>query len=113
MVTSFKPTEDAGAGFVIRLWELGSQPRSFDLDVAAMGADAAWHTNLVETDLAPAVITNGVISATATANEITTYRFTTGPVADEIFADGFESGDLSAWSLAVQSAVVRCLVRLR
>ena len=52
MVTSFKPAEDAGAGFVIRVWELGGQPRSFDLDVAAMGAHAAWHTNLVETDLA-------------------------------------------------------------
>jgi len=102
VVTGFKPAEDTGAGFVIRVWELGGQPRSFDLDAAAMGARAAWNTNLVETDLAPAVITDGVISAAATANEITTYRFTTGAVAAEIFADDFESGDLSAWSLAVQ-----------
>ena len=75
VVTAFKPAEDPGQGFVVRVWELGDQPQTFNIDVSAMGANSAWHTTLVETDIAQATVTDGVISAAATANEIITYRF--------------------------------------
>ena len=97
VVTAFKPAEDQGHGFVVRAWELGGLPRAFNIDTSAMGTSRAWHTNLVETDIAPTTVANGVISAAATANEITTYRF----INDLIFADGFEGGDTSGWTVVV------------
>ena len=97
VVTAFKPAEDANAGFIVRAWELDDTPIIFSIDASEMGADRAWRTNLVETDLQPAMLADGVISASATANEIVTYRFVTGV----LFADGFESGDASAWTETV------------
>jgi alpha-mannosidase len=98
VVTAFKPAEDDGAGFVVRLWELGGQARSFGIDATAMGTRAAWRTNLVETDVAPATVSNGVVSVASGAMEITTYRLSADPPIGAIFADGFESGDLQSWS---------------
>jgi hypothetical protein len=98
VVTAFKPAEDPGHGFVVRAWELGGLARAFDIDASAMSINSAWHTTLVETDIAQTTVTNGVISAQATANEITSYRFF---YDDPIFADGFESGDTSGWTVAV------------
>ena len=97
VVTAFKPAEDPGHGFVVRTWELGGQSRAFDIDASAMSIDmVARQTNLVETDVAPAIVTAGVISASASANEIVTYRF-----VEPLFADGFESGDTSCWTVVV------------
>jgi alpha-mannosidase len=98
VVTAFKPAEDPGHGFVVRAWELGGLPRAFEIDASAISTTSAWHTTLVETDIAGATVTNGVISAAATANEITTYRMFNG---HPIFADGFESGNTSGWTAAV------------
>jgi alpha-mannosidase len=75
VVTAFKPAEDPGAGFVIRVWELGGEPRSFGVDASGLQAVQAWHTSLVETDIAPAGIGSGTIRASIDANEIKTYRF--------------------------------------
>ena len=97
VVTAFKPAEDQGHGFVVRAWELGGLPRAFNIDTSAMGTSRAWHTTLVETDITPTTVANGVVSAAATANEITTYRF----IDDLIFADGFERGDTSGWTVVV------------
>jgi alpha-mannosidase len=97
VVTAFKPAEDLGAGFVVRAWELGGQPRSFTINASAMNAHSAWHTTLVESDIAQTTVTNGVISAAADANEITTYSFSKDP----IFADGFDGGDTSRWTITV------------
>ena len=98
VVTAFKPAEDPGQGFIVRAWELGGQPRAFDIDASAMSISSAWHTTLVETAIARTTVTNGVVSAEATANEITTYRLFND---DPIFADGFESGNTSGWTAAV------------
>jgi hypothetical protein len=94
VVTAFKPTEDEGRGFVVRAWELGSQTRSFNIDASAMSPDIiARETTLVESDVARTIVTNGVITANASANEIVTYRF-----VEPLFADGFEGGDSSGWA---------------
>jgi len=69
VVTAFKPAEDPGHGFVVRVWELGGQPKAFNIDASAMDINSAWHTNLVETDIAGTTVTNGFISAEADANE--------------------------------------------
>ena len=61
-------------------------------------ADWAWHASLVEGDVAPVNVASGIISTAIDANEIRTYRFGTGSDPRLIFADGFESGDPSAWS---------------
>jgi alpha-mannosidase len=83
VVTAFKPAEDAGAGFVVRAWELLGAPVSFGIDVSGMSAKTAWETSLIETDERPAQGFNGVISASAAANEIQTYRFAVGAPARE------------------------------
>ena len=100
MVTAFKPAEDPGNGFVVRAWELGGQSKAFNIDVSAMSTRSAWHTNLVETDITQTAVINGVIAATAAAHEIITYRFADDPIS-VIFADGFESGDTSGWTVVV------------
>jgi len=100
VVTAFKPAEDPGHGFVVRAWELGGQPRTFNFDVSEMSTSSAWHTNLVETDIAQATVASGVIAAAAAAHEITTYRFTADPIS-YIFVDGFESGDTTGWTVVV------------
>jgi alpha-mannosidase len=75
VLTAFKPAEDPGAGFVVRLWELGGQPASFEVDASGLQAVQAWHTSLVETDVAPVGIGSGAVQASIDANEIKTYRF--------------------------------------
>jgi alpha-mannosidase len=97
VVTAFKPAEDPGHGFVVRIWELGGQSRSLNIDASTMNTNTASHASLVETDISSAAVTSGVISTSVDANEITTLRFTDGP----IFADGLETGDLSAWAAAI------------
>jgi alpha-mannosidase len=96
VVTAVKPAEDPNAGFVVRLWELGGQARSFDIDASPMGAVSAWHTNLVESDIGPVSVDQGVVSASVNANEITTYRL---GARDAIFMDAFEGGDTARWGL--------------
>jgi alpha-mannosidase len=102
VVTAFKPAEDIGAGWVVRLWELGNQPTSLSIDASAVSADGAWHTSLIESDIVPAPVAAGVISTTINANEIKTFRFADGLESGLIFADGLESGDPSAWSSLFQ-----------
>ncbi len=60
VVTAFKPAEDPGQGFVIRAWELGGQAQAFSVDASAMSTNIAWHTSLVETDIAWVAVTDGV-----------------------------------------------------
>ena len=72
------------------------------IDASAVGTDAAWHTSLIESDIAPAPVVAGIVSATINANEIKTFRFEDGLEPRLIFADSFESGDPSAWSLPFQ-----------
>jgi hypothetical protein len=76
VVTAFKPAEDDGAGFVVRLWELGGYPSNVSIDATPMGPMRAWHTSLIETDVSMAPVSWGIISAAIDANEIRTYRFT-------------------------------------
>jgi alpha-mannosidase len=75
VVTAFKPAEDPGHGFIVRTWELGGQPRDFNIDASALRANDAWHTSLVETDIDPATVNDGTISASIGSNEIRTFRF--------------------------------------
>jgi alpha-mannosidase len=75
VVWAFKPAEDVGAGYVVRTWELGGVATNFAIDASGLQAFEAWATSLIETDTGAATVTNGVISAAAAANELTTYRF--------------------------------------
>ncbi len=102
VVTAFKPAEDVGAGWVVRLWELAGQQTALSIDASAVSADGAWHTSLIESDVVPVPVAAGVISTSINANEIKTFRFGDGLESGLIFADDFESGDPSAWSSLFQ-----------
>jgi alpha-mannosidase len=102
VVTAFKPAEDEGGGWVVRLWELGGQPTSVSIDASAVSADGAWHTSLIESDIAPVPVAAGTVSTSINANEIKTFRFGDGVESGLIFADSFESGDPSGWSSLFQ-----------
>jgi alpha-mannosidase len=98
VVTAFKPAEDENAGFLVRLWELNGKSTALSIDAAAIGAQSAWQTSLVETDRVPVLVENGSIENWIEANEIRAFRISDLPGAQG-FVDGFESGNTSAWSL--------------
>jgi hypothetical protein len=75
VVTAFKPAEDDGAGFVVRLWELAGSAASFTIDASAMIPMRAWRTSLIETDRSLVSVSRGFISSAIDANEIRTFRF--------------------------------------
>ena len=75
MVTAFKPAEEAERGVLVRLWELDGSPTNFTIDTSAFAPTAALETSLIETDVAPAALSTGRISASIGANEIKAYRF--------------------------------------
>ena len=81
VVTAFKPVEEGERGVLVRVWELGGVATNFTIDASAFAPTAAFETSLIETDLASAPLSNGVISASIGANEIKAYRFV--PSCDE------------------------------
>jgi alpha-mannosidase len=87
VVTAFKPAEDSGAGYIVRVWELGGKERPLHIDASAIGPSRAWRTSLVETDVAIASMAGGVISTAVGANEIATYRIA-GPPSRRSMVNG-------------------------
>jgi alpha-mannosidase len=75
VVVAFKPAEDPGGGYVLRLWELDGRDTSFEIDVSAFQATQAFETSLIETVREPMTLDEGKIAATIGANEIKTFRF--------------------------------------
>jgi alpha-mannosidase len=75
VVTAFKPAEDPNQSIVVRLWEMDGSATNFTIDASAFSPPAAYQVSLIETDVASAPVTNGVISASIGANEIKAYRF--------------------------------------
>jgi hypothetical protein len=77
VVTAFKPAEDPGAGFIVRLWELGGTAATVDIDASGLDPVRARATSLVETDVSSAPLANGVISEAVDANAMATIRIDT------------------------------------
>jgi hypothetical protein len=77
VTTAFKPAEDPGAGYVLRMWELGDRSTGLEIDASRMGAQRAFRTSLIETDVSQAECTDGTIAGELEANEIATYRLVT------------------------------------
>ena len=100
VVTAFKPAEDDGAGYLARLWELNGNGTLLNIDASAIGAQSAWQTSLVETDMVPVLVDSGTVQNRMDANEMRAFRISDQP-GDGALADGFESGDTSAWSSVV------------
>jgi alpha-mannosidase len=78
VVMAFKPAEEMGRGFVVRLWELNGQDTAFTIDASAFAPSAAFQVSLIETDTGAAMLNGGIIAASIAANEIKAYRFVTG-----------------------------------
>jgi alpha-mannosidase len=100
VVTAFKPAEDEGAGFLVRLWELNGKGTTLGISASGIGAQSAWQTSLVETDWIPVLVQNGKVQNRIDANEMRAFRISDQP-GDEGFVDGFESGNTAAWSAVV------------
>lgn len=98
VVTAFKPAEDEDAGYIVRLWELGGEPRQLDIDASGMTVARAWETSLIETDRAAIPVQNGRIATSIEANELRTYRV----VPRTIFVASFDAGNVGGWSAVVQ-----------
>jgi hypothetical protein len=94
VITAFKPAEDDDAGYVVRLWELAGTSASVNIDVSYMNPARAWHTSLIEADVAEATLSSGVISVSVDAHEIEALRVGEDP----ILVSTFESRDTSDWS---------------
>jgi len=77
VTTAFKPAEDPGAGYVLRMWELGDRSTGLEIDASRMGVRRAFRTSLIETDVSQAECTDGTIAGELEANEIATYRLVT------------------------------------
>jgi alpha-mannosidase len=75
VITAFKPAEDPNQGIVVRLWEMDGSATDFTIDASAFSPPAAYQASLIETDVAPAPVSNGIVSASIGANEIKAYRF--------------------------------------
>jgi len=97
VVTAFKPAEDAGRGFVVRLWELSGNDSQVDLDVSSLTARRAWKTSLIETDQSEVSLSGGFLSDTIGANEIKTYRM----INQFVFSGDFDEGLTFEWSYRV------------
>jgi alpha-mannosidase len=102
-VTALKPAEEGDRGWVVRLWELDGVGTHFNIDVSAFGPTAAYEVSLIETDVAPAALTGGVIQGSIEPNQIKAYRFdrtsdatpspsqatpTPGPLRGDLDGDG-------------------------
>jgi len=75
VVTAFKPADEGNRGWVVRLWELDGAGTQFNIDASAFSPTAAYEVSLIETDVAPVALKDGVIRATIDANQIKAYRF--------------------------------------
>ena len=100
VVTALKPAEDAGAGFVVRLWELQGRITYVRLEATSTGFQSAWETSHVETDQKGLLVDGGSIFSLVEPNEIRTIRFSNEP-GDVLFSDGFESGNMSEWTVHI------------
>ncbi|MBY0277554.1 hypothetical protein K2Z84_19650 [Candidatus Binatia bacterium] len=74
VVTAVKPAEEGERGVVVRAWELDGSPASVAIDAAALAPTAAHQVSLVETDVAGASLSGGVVDATIGANQIKAWR---------------------------------------
>jgi len=78
VVTAFKPAEEGERGLVVRLWELDGTPTSFSIDASAFTPASAYEVSLIETDIAPATLQAGSITASIGAHQLKAYRFVPG-----------------------------------
>jgi alpha-mannosidase len=74
VVIAFKPAEDAGAGYVIRFWELGSNSSTVTIGGSALDPVAAWRTTLIETDVESLIPEDDGVTVSLDANEIGAVR---------------------------------------
>ena len=82
VVTAFKPAEESNRGLIVRLWELAGSATNFTIDMPGLAPTAAWETTLIETDVAPAAVSSGQITASIGANQMKTYRVLPTPLTD-------------------------------
>ncbi|MFN8545787.1 MAG: glycosyl hydrolase-related protein [Candidatus Binatia bacterium] len=79
VVTAFKPAEEGDRGLVVRLWETAGTATSFTIATGPFQPTQAWVVSLNETDLGPASVSAGAISAAIGANQIMAFRFVPKP----------------------------------
>jgi hypothetical protein len=78
LLWALKPAEEGVAqGIVARVWNLSPEAQQFSLSLAT-GLTAARQTTHIETDIAPASIVNGSLSASARPSQLLTFRLTPG-----------------------------------
>ena len=75
IVTAFKPAEEGARGLVVRVWEVGGSATDFTIDASAFNPTEADQVSLIETDIAPAPLNGGMITASISPNEIKALRF--------------------------------------
>jgi alpha-mannosidase len=78
LLWALKPAEEGiDQGIIARLWNFSSQPQRFSLSLAT-GISAAQETTHIETDLSPAPVTDGFLSASARPAQLLTFRLIPG-----------------------------------
>jgi alpha-mannosidase len=74
LLWALKPAEEGITyGFIARVWNLSSEPQRFSLSLAT-GIKSAKQTTHIETDLADAPVVGGILSASALASQLVTFR---------------------------------------
>ena len=74
LVWALKPAEEGiDHGIIARVWNVSRDPRKFSLSLTG-GLAAAKKTTHIETDLEPATVAAGVLSASAAPSQLLTFR---------------------------------------
>ena len=82
LLWALKPAEEGiSAGIIARVWNVAQGQRSLALSLPASHISATRTTHL-ETDLAPAVVTNDVLTETLERQQLRTYRIVALPALD-------------------------------
>ncbi len=80
LLWALKPAEEGvDHGVIARVWNLAEGTRNFQLSLPAIGITTATRTTHVETDLAPATVSAGVLADAIDRQQLRTYRLMVTP----------------------------------